>query len=107
MSENDGVVQCVVIDHGEGLPAGHWADTDQPHTIEEGFNEAEGIGLKVAYSLASLIGARLEHFRIDGQTRFGLSFAEEGDVESARRIGRRAIIRRLPRPIQRKTPEPA
>jgi len=99
-SEADGVVQCLVIDHGEGLPPGHWADSDDPIGLEAGFTEPTGIGLEIAYRLAGLIGARLDHYRVDDQTRFALSFDEDGNGPDGKRSGRRSIIRRLPRPMR-------
>ncbi len=104
-SEAEGVVQCAVIDHGAGLPPGHWADSSDPHGIEGGFKAASGIGLEVAYSLAGLIGARLEHFRVDDQTRFVMSFAEDGDGAAGTERGRRSIIKRIPRPMRRQPPQ--
>ncbi len=106
-SEEDGVVQCLVIDHGEGLPPGHWADTDDPAGFEDVFKEPGGVGLQVAYRLAGLIGARLDHYRVDDQTRFSLWFDEEGDGLDRKRPGRRSIIKRLPRPIRRQPPQEA
>lgn len=106
-SEEDGVVQCLVIDHGDGLPPGHWADTDDAVGFEDVFKEPSGIGLRVAYRLAGLIGARLDHYRVDDQTRFALWFDEEGDGLDRKRPGRRSIIKRLPRPIRRQPPQEA
>ena len=104
-SETDGVVQCVVIDHGEGLAPGHWADSDDPVGLDDVLNGPAGIGLKVAYRLARLIGARLDHYRVDDQTRFVLSFAEENP--EGKRSGRHSIIKRLPRPMRRQPPQEA
>lgn len=104
-SEEDGVVQCVVIDHGEGLPPGHWADSADPIALHAGFTDASGIGLEVSYRLADLIGARLDHYRVDDQTRFSLSFDEDGDGAGGKKSGRRSIIKRLPRPIRRQPPQ--
>jgi signal transduction histidine kinase len=106
-SEEDGVVQCLVIDHGDGLPPGHWADTDDPVGLEGVLKEPSGIGLQVAYGLAGLIGARLDHYRVDDQTRFSLWFDEEGDGLDRKRPGRRSIIKRLPRPIRQQPPQEA
>jgi len=70
VSEVDGRVECVVIDHGPGLPAdiepdaGRFADS--------------GHGLEIAYWLSENIGATLTHRRDGDQTRFCLSFTDEG-----------------------------
>jgi signal transduction histidine kinase len=106
-SEVDGIVRCQVIDHGEGLAPGHWADSDDAQGLEHGFTEPSGIGLEIAFSLAALIGARLDHHRVDDQTRFALSFDEDGDNPDGKKSRRRSIIRRIPRPMRRQPPQEA
>lgn len=68
-SEIDGRVECVVVDHGEGLPV----DTaDRPDA-----GASPGRGLEVAHLLAASIDAQLTYDRTDDQTRFTLAFADE------------------------------
>lgn len=69
VSEEDGIVECVIVDHGDGLP-----DSVVPG---EGIFAEDGVGLSVAYVLSELIGSQLTYERDHDLTRFSLSFSRE------------------------------
>ncbi len=75
VSEVDGRVECVIIDHGPGLPTG----------VEPGSGRfgISGNGLEIAYRLTDSIGAKLTHRREAEQTRFCLAFTDEGPADVA------------------------
>lgn len=92
VSESNGVVECDIIDHGTKVASGVRSD-------QVDFDPATGLGLKVAYELADVIGAKLEHYRDGDRTRFTLSLIEEDDTAPAATGEKRRILRRLPRPL--------
>lgn len=77
VSEVDGRVECVVVDHGPGLPGGV-----EPDRGRFGF---AGHGLEIAYHLAERIGAQLTYRRDGDQTRFCLAFTDEGSSQAGTR----------------------
>lgn len=74
-SEVDGRVECVVIDHGPGLPV----EID----LSTGNTGGHGHGLEIAHQLSRSIGAALTHGREGDQTRFTLSFGAESPAGPA------------------------
>ena len=91
VSEANGFVDCDVIDHGDAVATGV-----RPDQVD--FDPGTGLGLKVAYELAELIGAKLDHYRDGDRTQFTLSLSEE-EGEGADPDGKR-IVRRLPKPLK-------
>ena len=102
VSELAGYVQCVVVDHGSGLPSAIASDDGSEGQSEEA--TAAGLGLAVAHALAELIDATLVHSRVDDQTRFTLSLSGDvSDAAPAAEPRRKPVIKSIPQPIVRKT----
>lgn len=76
VSEVDGRVECDIVDHGDGLP--------QTFDPASGVFPEEGLGLRIAFLLSDLIDARLHYRRVDDQSRFTLSFTEDGPATDSR-----------------------
>lgn len=92
VAESGGIVECDVIDHGAEVPTGV-----RPDQVD--FNPATGLGLKVAYELAELIGAQLDHYRDGDRTSFTLRLIEDDDSATSSNEEYRRVRRRLPRPL--------
>ena len=92
VAESDGAVECDIIDHGTEVAAGVRRD-------QVDFDPATGLGLKVAYELADLIGAELDHYRDGDRTCFTLRLIEEDPTATAATHEDRKVLRRLPRPL--------
>lgn len=90
VSEIDGSVVCDVIDHGETV-----ATAVRPDQVD--FDPATGLGLKVAYSMAELIDAKLTHMRDGDRTIFSLSLAD--DDSEPRPGAPRRMARHMPKPL--------
>lgn len=94
--ELDGVVLCSVIDHGPGL---------EPFAVDAVSDPADRLGLRVAYALAELIGAKLEYIREADRSRFTLWLSEDGPPEGAGEAATTdQIIANIPRPMAAEDP---
>lgn len=86
VSEADGRVECVIVDHGDGLAEG--CDPNSRSFPDR------GLGLRVAYVLSDLIDARLHYQRDGDRSRFVLSFIEDGAPQTMP-----TRMAELPRPL--------
>ncbi len=92
VAESAGAVECDVIDHGTEVATGVRRD-------QVDYDPATGLGLKVAYELADLIEAKLDHYRDGDRTCFTLRLIGEDESAAALTGDERRVLRRLPRPL--------